>query len=181
MIVPLIAVISFDVLARKLPVVQALVQATWLNDFISSTKLQEFEWHLHAVIFLLAYGLTYLEGGHVRVDVWREHRTETTRGWIELIGILFFAMPFCAVLVYFSWQFVATAYLQNEGSPSATGIPHRWVIKSFLLGGTGLLLLSLTATLLRLLAYLFGDAETARQAARRLGSGKITDAHPEAK
>lgn len=176
MIVPLIAVITFDVVARKIPPLQAFVQSTWLNDFLAPTRLQEFEWHLHAVMFLLAYGLAYLEGAHVRVDLWRERRTPRARGLIELICILVLALPFCAVLLHFSWQFVVTAYVQNEGSPSPTGIPHRWVIKSFLLVGTAMLMCSLLATLMRLVVYLFGDRQSAEAAARRLALAKIVDA-----
>jgi TRAP-type mannitol/chloroaromatic compound transport system permease small subunit len=180
LIVPLILIISFDVVTRKLPFVQNFIQTSWLHDFLSATKLQEFEWHLHAVVFLLAYGLAYLDGSHVRVDVWREHRAPRTRGWIEVIGILLLAMPFCAVLVYHSWHFVVTAWVQNEGSASITGVPHRWIVKSFVLIGTALLFLSLTATLMRLVAYLFGDAATAREASLRLGVANITDPQPDA-
>lgn len=173
LILPLILVIAFDVLTRKLPFVQAFVQSTWLNDYLSPTRLQEFEWHLHAVIFLLAYGLAYLDGAHVRVDVWRDHRGPRTRGWIEVIGILLLALPFCAVLVYHSWHFVVTAYVQNEGSVSITGVPHRWIVKSFVFVGLVLLASSILATLMRLVVYLFGEAGLAREAAQRLGVAKV--------
>lgn len=175
LILPLIAIIAFDVLARKLPFVQTAVQTTWLSAYLSPTRLQEFEWHLHAVIFLLAYGLAYLDGAHVRVDVWREHRAPRTRGWLEVIGILAFALPFCSVLAYHSWNFVLTAYVQNEGSVSITGVPHRWIVKSFVLIGLVFLVLSILATLLRLVVYLFGERELARQAAQRLGVAKVLD------
>lgn len=173
LILPLILVIAFDVLTRKLPFVQAFVQSTWLNDYLSPTRLQEFEWHLHAIIFLLAYGLAYLDGAHVRVDVWRDHRGPRTRGWIEVIGILLLALPFCAVLVYHSWHFVVTAYVQNEGSVSITGVPHRWIVKSFVFVGLVLLASSILATLMRLVVYLFGEAGLAREAAQRLGVAKV--------
>lgn len=173
LILPLILVIAFDVVTRKLPFVQAFVQTTWLNDFMSPTRLQELEWHLHAVIFLLAYGLSYLNGSHVRVDVWREHRSPRARGWLEVFGILVFALPFCSVLVYQSWHFVVTAYVQNEGSVSVTGMPHRWIVKSFVFVGLVLLTLSILATLLRLIVYLFGDSGLARQAAQRLGVANV--------
>ena len=181
MILPLIVAITFDVVARKIPPLQALVQSTWLNDFLAPTRLQEFEWHLHAVMFLLAYGLAYLEGTHVRVDLWREKRTPRARGFVELVGILALALPFCAVLLYFSWQFVMTAYLQHEGSPSPTGLPNRWIIKSFLLIGTAVLMASLAATLMRVTVYLFGDPRSAEAAAHRLALAKVVDAVGEAK
>lgn len=173
LILLLILVITFDVVTRKLPFVQSFVQTTWLHDWLSPTRLQELEWHLHAVIFLLAYGLTYLNGLHVRIDIWRDHRSPRTRGWLEVIGILVLALPFCSVLVYQSWHFVVTAYVQNEGSASLTGMPHRWVVKSFMFIGVSLLTLSILATLLRLVVYLFGDSALAQQAAQRLGVTKV--------
>lgn len=175
LIVPLVLVISFDVLTRKMGFVQMWIQGSWLHDYLAPTRLQELEWHLHAVVFLLAYAMAYLDGSHVRVDVWREHRGERARGWIELVGLLLLAIPFCVVLVFHSWEFVATAWLQNEGSASTTGLPHRWVVKSFLLSGTALLLCALLATLLRLLVFLFGDAAASRAAERRLGVANITE------
>lgn len=179
LILPLIGIITFDVIARRLPAMQALIQSSWLDAFLSPTRLQEFEWHLHAVIFLLAYGLAYLDGAHVRVDIWREHRAPRTRGWIEVIGILALALPFCAVLAWHSWTFVVTAYVQGEGSASLTGVPHRWIVKSFVLVGLVLLLLSILATLLRVGLYLFGDARLRQAAAQRLGVAKILERESE--
>ena len=169
LIVPLILVIVYDVVTRKIVFVQQWVMNSWLYDYISPTKLQELEWHLHAVIFLLAYALAYLLNTHVRVDIWRDHRSERARGWIELFALLLLALPFCSVLVYHAWFFVLKSWAQGEGSPAMTGLPNRWVIKSFVLLGTGLLLSSLVATLLRLIVYLFGPASLRPQALQRLG------------
>ncbi|MGB3287897.1 MAG: TRAP transporter small permease subunit [Burkholderiaceae bacterium] len=169
LILPLILTIVYDVVTRKFIFIQQFVMNSWLYQYISPTKLQEMEWHLHAVIFLLAYGLAYFVGAHVRVDIWREKRGERTRGWVELIAILLLAMPFCAVLIYHSWLFTAKAFLNGEGSPSMTGLPSRWVIKSFLFFGTTLLFASLLSTMLRLLVYLFGPKAIRPQALARLG------------
>ncbi|WP_420177499.1 TRAP transporter small permease subunit [Kerstersia gyiorum] len=169
LILPLILVIVYDVVTRKIVFIQQWVMNSWLYDFISPTKLQELEWHLHAMIFLMAYALAYLNSAHVRVDIWREKQSERKRGWVELICILVFALPFCGVLVYESWQFVVNAYVQGEGSAALTGIPHRWIIKSFLLLGVGLLLLALLATLLRLVIFLFGPRVLRPEALARLG------------
>ena len=169
MIMPLILIIVFDVVTRKIPGVQQYVLSSRLNDFMSATRLQELEWHFHAVIFLLAYGFAYLDGTHVRVDIWRDGRSERSRGFIELAGLIAFAIPYVAVLIWFGWEFVEKSYLQHEASPSATGLPNRWIVKSFLFIGAVLLMCSLIATLLRVVAYLFGSSEVARAARERLG------------
>lgn len=173
LIVPLILVIVYDVVTRKIVFIQQFVMNSPLYAYISPTKLQEMEWHLHAMIFLLAYALAYLNGTHVRVDIWRERQNERTRGWLELLALLIFALPYCGVLVYQSWFFVVKSYMQGEGSAALTGIPHRWAIKSFLLVGTAMLFSSLLATLLRLVVYLFGPATLREQALSRLGMVRV--------
>lgn len=169
LIIPLILVIVYDVITRKIIFIQQLVMNSWLYDYISPTKLQEMEWHLHAVIFLMAYAMAYFVGSHVRVDIWREHQTERTRGWIELLAIVLLALPFCGILVYHSWLFTVKAFIDGEGSPSMTGLSNRWVIKSFLFLGTSLLSAALAATLLRLFVYLFGPRALRTEALSRLG------------
>jgi TRAP-type mannitol/chloroaromatic compound transport system permease small subunit len=168
-IVPLILIIVFDVVMRKIPAAQQFVATSALNDYLAATRLQEMEWHFHAVIFLLAYGFAYLDGTHVRVDIWRDRRSERSRGFIELAGLMVFAIPYVTVLIWFGWEFVAKSYLQHEASPSATGLPNRWIVKSFLLIGAVLLMCSLAATLMRVIVYLFGSPEHARAARARLG------------
>jgi len=168
-LVPLILVIVWDVGTRKFPGVQLWMREAGLYGWISSTRLQELEWHLHAVVFLLAFGVTYLRNGHVRVDMWREGRSARTRAWVELSGLMVLALPYCAVMLWFGWDFVRRSYLQGEGSPAMTGLPNRWIIKSFVLIGMALLGAALMATVLRLVVFLFGRGEVARAAEARLG------------
>jgi len=52
----LMTVIVFDVITRRFFV-------------LGSTKLQELEWHLHAVLFLFCLGWAYLSNAHVRIDL----------------------------------------------------------------------------------------------------------------
>jgi TRAP-type mannitol/chloroaromatic compound transport system permease small subunit len=152
--VPLILVIMFDVITRKIQWTQQLILNSWLHDYISSTKLQEWEWHLHTVLFLLALGFAYSRNAHVRVDLLREKLPSRTQVWIELIGCLFFLLPYVLVVLYFAWDFVVQAYVSNEVSSAMTGLGRRWIIKSFLLLGLGLALLAGLAMLLRTVAYL---------------------------
>ena len=168
LMLPLIAIIMYDVVTRKIQVIQQLVLNSPLYDYISPTKLQEMEWHLHAVVFLLAYGAAYLANTHVRVDVWRESQPTRRRAWAELLGLAILAIPYFLLLLYFGWDFVLKSYFQNEASTAMTGLSHRWIIKAFLLTGVALMLAAFAATLLRLIVYLFGDPPQARAAHRRL-------------
>jgi len=125
---------------------------------IGSIKLQELEWHLHGVVFLMAMGYAYLRGAHVRIELVHERLSPKAKAWVELLGLCLALLPFCAAVLWFGTDYAARAFAVGESSPSPTGLPHRWVIKSLL--GVGFLLLALagTARLIRVALYLFGPA-----------------------
>ena len=168
LILPLILIIMFDVITRKWVAAQQFLANSPLGTLLSATRLQEMEWHLHAAIFLLAFGAALIRNTHVRVDIWREKRSTRTQGWVELGGLLLLSLPFVSLMVWLSWQFVMKAYVSGEGSAALTGIPQRWIVKSFMILGFGLLWLALVSTLLRILVFLFGTSSARAAAATRL-------------
>ena len=147
--VPLMIIIIFDVITRRFLV-------------LGSTKLQEGEWHLHAALFLLCLGFAYLKNAHVRISLVHERFSPTTRRWIEFVGCLVFAIPYCAIVFYFAIDFVERSWAVGEASDSATGLPFRWAIKAFLPAGMLLLGLASIAVLLRKIIQLFGSPELRR-------------------
>ena len=154
--IPLIAVIMFDVITRKIDFIRvgmAELNLRWLNPII----FQDLEWHLHGVIMFLAFGFAYLMNAHVRVDIFREMLSHRKQAWIELTGLFVFAIPYLTLITYFAYRFVALSFSQGEGSESLTGIGMRYIIKSFMLIGFLLLWASFIATFLRIWVYLFGD------------------------
>lgn len=142
----LIAVTIFDVITRRFLV-------------LGSTKLQELEWHLHTVLFGFLIGYAYLKDAHVRIDLIRERLSDRTKWWIELIGCLLLLLPFCALVIYFSYDFALRSFLISESSSAATGLGHRWVIKSVVPIGFILLALSGIAVVLRKIVELFGPPD----------------------
>lgn len=143
--VPMIAVIIFDVVLRRFFV-------------IGSTRLQEMEWHLHTVLFLFCIGYAYLKDAHVRIDLVRANLGPRGRAAIELVGGLVLLVPYCAVILYFGWEFVARSFAYQEVSASGTGLPYRWLIKSAIPIGVGLVLLAGVAVLLRSAVTLFAGS-----------------------
>ena len=123
-----------------------------------STQLQELEWHLHSVLFLFCLGYAYVKGAHVRIDLVRERLGRRAQAWIEILGIVFFLLPFCALIIAYGADFAATSYAQGEGSASGGGLGHRWIIKAVLPAGVCLLALSGIASLLHRIAALTRSA-----------------------
>lgn len=140
---PLIGIIIFDIISRRFFV-------------LGSTKLQEMEWHLHAALFLLALGYAYVKNSHVRIEVIREGFSTKLKSILEVIGILFFILPYTALIVWFGLDFVSRSFAMNEVSSALTGLSHRWIIKSFVPMGMAFLWLAGISVLLRNLAYLIG-------------------------
>ena len=106
--VALIALTVFDVVTRR-------------SFVLSSTKLQELEWHFHVVLFAFCLGFAYLKDAHVRIDLVRENLSKRIQWWIELLGCMLFLLPYCALVVYFSFDFTVRSFNVDEVSASATG------------------------------------------------------------
>lgn len=120
-----------------------------------SVALQELEWHLFALVFLLGAAYTLKHDGHVRVEVIYQHLTPRQQAWCDLFGDLFFLLPFCALVVAASWPFVANSFAYGEHSPDPGGLPFRWLLKAAIPAGFGLLALQGLADALRKTVLLF--------------------------
>src|SRR5215470_20000363 len=150
LMVVMACVTSFDVVARK------------FGLQLPYTKLQELEWHFHAAIFSLWMGYCYTINAHPRVDSFTENLSYRQRAWIELGGCLLLALPYVALVAYYSIDFVARSYSLGEQSDSTVGLTHRWIIKGIYAAGLWLVVLGILSVLLRVVVFLFGgksDAE----------------------
>jgi TRAP-type mannitol/chloroaromatic compound transport system permease small subunit len=158
LILPLVAVTVFDVTARKLVWVQI-----WLVDNVSrvfgSTLLQEFEWHIHTALFALVLGYGYIYNTHVRVDLIRETLSFRKKAWLELIGLTFFLIPYCTIVIYFASVYAYDSWAINEISASQVGLSHRWIIKSVLVFGLVVAVLSGIAVWLQVAIVLWGPQD----------------------
>ncbi len=116
-----------------------------------SVGLQELEWHIFALLFLIGCAYTLKHDGHVRVDILYRSQwvNDRQRAWIDIIGILLFLMPFCVLVLISSWPFAYNAYLYQEGSPDPGGLPYRFILKSAILLGFILLLIQSVAELIK--------------------------------
>ena len=124
-------------------------------------ELEELQWHLYSVGFLLGIPYAFAADAHIRVDVLRERMSARTQAWIELYGILLLLLPFVALVVLFAVPFVGESWSSGEISPSPGGLPLRWLIKSALLVGFALLGLASMSRLLRVCSLLFGSPRPA--------------------
>ncbi len=178
-IVPLVLMIMFDVITRKIDFIKnASAEITIKYGYSVSFILQDLQWHLHGILLLLTFGFGYLLNAHVRVDIFREAASRRRQAWIELLGLLICGIPFLLVMIYFSWIMTYSSFMQGEGSESQVGIGMRFIIKSFLISGFTVALMAVLATFLRCIAYLFGNGEQQRRAEAKLQFFTDDDALP---
>jgi len=99
---------------------------------IGSIKLQESVLYAHAGLFMLAAAWTLQVGGHVRVDVFYAAARPRTRALIDLLGALFFLLPFAAALLALSMPYVGRSWSILERSREASGLPFVYLLKTLI-------------------------------------------------
>ena len=176
LLMPLVLVIIVDVITRKFKLLTMAVEyfrasgaeaiAGFIESYLTSTKFQDLEWHLHAALFLLCLGFAYSRNSHVRIEMLRDRFSTELKAWIEFLFCLIFLLPYSALVLYNGLDFAYRAFAINEVSAALTGLSHRWIIKSFVPIGMVLLLIGLLAVLLRNALFLFGPPDVREQVRR---------------
>ncbi|MEQ8966572.1 MAG: TRAP transporter small permease subunit [Azospirillaceae bacterium] len=167
----MIVVILFDVVTRSMkssdwiadyPTINGILQG--IEPYASSTKLQELEWHLHGALFLLAFGFAYIKDAHVRIELARDRFSVRTRCVVEMLGIVLLMLPYVFLLIDFGTGFASRSFQQGEGSSAMTGLPQRWIIKSFIPIGFGLVMIAAVTVYMKCAVYLFGPGDLRERA-----------------
>jgi TRAP-type mannitol/chloroaromatic compound transport system permease small subunit len=168
LIVPVVVVTCIDVVGRKIAwrdadgMLSFSLQMWLAGNFgraFESTMLQEMEWHFHAALFALVLGYGVVYNTHVRIDLIRENLAFRKKAWLELMGLSFFMIPYCLVVIWFAIDYVQASFDVSEVSASTVGLTHRWLIKSVLVFGLFTAALSGIAAWLQVATILWGPQE----------------------
>jgi TRAP-type mannitol/chloroaromatic compound transport system permease small subunit len=127
-----------------------------------SIMMEELQWHLYAIGFILGLSFTEVKERNVRIDVLAEKFAPRTRQWIELFGLAALLLPFTLVVIWFAIPFFWSSFTLNEVSAAPGGLPYRWVLKSFIVSAFALLALVALGRLTRVLAALTAQRAAAR-------------------
>jgi TRAP-type mannitol/chloroaromatic compound transport system permease small subunit len=119
-------------------------------------ELEEIQWHIYSLGFLLGLSYAFQADAHIRVDVVSERLHVRTRAWLELYGLLLGLLPFIVLFLIHGLPFVQQSWAVGEVSQSAGGLPYRWLIKAVLPLSFLLLLLAAWSRLTRVWLFLFG-------------------------
>jgi TRAP-type mannitol/chloroaromatic compound transport system permease small subunit len=124
----LMILVCFDVVTRYL----FNQTAAWVN---------ELEWHLFAVVFLLGAGYALKHDRHVRVDLFFANFSQKDKALVNLLGSMLFLIPWSAILCYFAFFYSLDSWKMGETSPDPGGLPMRYLVKFAMVLGMFLLFL----------------------------------------
>lgn len=114
-----------------------------------SVALEELEWHLYAVAIMTGLSYAIVKNMHIRVDLVSSRFPAMLQEIVEILGIVILLFPFLYIVFDHSLDFVHEAWRMNEKSPSPLGLPCRWMIKSMIPFGFGLMVLASASRLIR--------------------------------
>ena len=106
----------------------------------SSNAWLEIQWYMFAGMVLLGAPYVHKVNEHVRVDLVYAAMSERVRLWVDILGGVFFLLPICVILVYFTWPWFVESWTIGESSMNAGGL-IRWPVKLLLPLGFGLMAL----------------------------------------
>ncbi|WP_207102000.1 TRAP transporter small permease subunit [Paracoccus shandongensis] len=122
---------------------------------VSSNAWLELQWYLYGGAFLLAAAYTLLENEHIRIDIVFSAWSRRVQHWIELLGHIFFLMPFVLLSLWLCWPWLARSYRTGEMSMNAGGL-MLWPAKALLFAGFVLLLLQGISEIIKKIAVMRG-------------------------
>ncbi|APO78410.1 TRAP dicarboxylate transporter protein DctQ subunit (plasmid) [Rhizobium etli 8C-3] len=123
---------------------------------LSSNAWLEAQWYLFSAVFLIAAAWTLLSSEHVKVDLVYGQLPRRAQLWIEILGTIFFLLPFCLITIYLSWPIVVSKFVSGEISNNTGGL-LLWPVWALIPAGFGLLALQGISELIKRIAILKGD------------------------
>jgi TRAP-type mannitol/chloroaromatic compound transport system permease small subunit len=104
---------------------------------------------------MLGAGYAFLANAHVRIDFISTRLSARTRNIIDVLGIIFFLLPLCLLVIYISWPTFINAWNSGEMSQNAGGL-IRWPVYLMIPVGFGLLALQGVSELIKRIGFLRG-------------------------
>jgi len=132
------------------------INATVRKAFnMSSNAWLELQWYLFGAAFLLAAAYTLRQNEHIRIDIVYGALSRRVQHWIDLLGHLFFLMPFCLLMTYYLYDYMVIAIRSGEMSSSAGGLIV-WPARALLFAGFLLLTLQGLSEIIKKIAVMRG-------------------------
>ena len=124
----------------------------------SSNAWLELQWYLFGAAFFLASAYTLKQNEHIRIDIFYGTRSRRTQHWIDLIGHVFFLMPFVVLMAWMMVPYTLAAIRSGQVSTNAGGLII-WPARAIMAGGFVLLVLQGISEIIKKIAVMQGLIE----------------------
>lgn len=158
LVIVTIAVGFYNVVARYV--------GRYIGVNLSSNFYIEAQWYLYSLVFFLGFAYILKHDINVRVDFLYTHWSPKTQAWINLLGTVFFLIPFCIMGIWVTYNPVLSSWGRLpsgewgtwEVSPDPDGLP-RAPLKSMIIFAFATLLLQAIAQCVKYIAIIRGRAD----------------------
>ncbi|WP_413200250.1 TRAP transporter small permease subunit [Nostoc piscinale] len=103
-----------------------------IGSNLTSNAYIEAQWYIFDLVFLLGAAYTLKHNEHVRVDIFYSNWQRRRKAIADLLGTIFFLIPFCVMVIIFSWDTIIASWQIQENSPDPGGLP-RYPIKAMII------------------------------------------------
>jgi len=110
--------------------------------------LVELEIYFFAFSFMLIGGYAFKYDKHVRVDVFYSNWSAKKKAWVNLLGGLFFLLPWSIISILVCNRYALTSFKLGESSAQAGGLPALYILKFCIVLGFVFLFLQGIASIL---------------------------------
>ena len=122
---------------------------------MSSNAWLEMQWYLNAGMFLLVAAHALKINAHVRIDVIAGKLSPRAQAWIDVFGGLFFLLPVCLIIAWYSWPALVNSWSIGEMSSDHGGL-IRWPMRLLIPVSFVLLALQGVSEVIKRCAFLAG-------------------------
>jgi TRAP-type mannitol/chloroaromatic compound transport system permease small subunit len=122
---------------------------------LSSNAWLEMQWYLYGAAFLLASANTLQQNEHIRIDIFYGSRSRRTQHWIDLLGHVFFLLPFVAIMSWMLVPYALQAVRSGQVSTNAGGLLI-WPARALLAAGFILLTFQALSEIVKKIAVMRG-------------------------
>ena len=100
---------------------------------IGVVGLQEMVIYLHGIAFLFCSAYAYENDEHVRVDIFYRGSSNSYKNNVNFILSLFFLLPICFVIGFYSLELIEMSWKIREVSTEAGGLDYVYIQKTLII------------------------------------------------
>ena len=124
-----------------------------------SVAIQNLEWYLFGINFLLAAAMNFNNNSNARIDIFYNFFNKRTKAIIDIVGNLIFLLPFSLCVIWWSIPFVQSSWSVREASLDPGGLPCIYLMKAVIPVAFVLILIGAISNIAKNILIIMGQQE----------------------